>query len=105
MSNVDLQTELTEARARLRALKLRQKAENQARKRSAIEKPASGSDPDLLWGGRAIGKFIARSETQVSHMFRTGVFGDAVRKASHKRLVGSRSALLALFGGKPASES
>jgi hypothetical protein len=96
----DLQTELSEVRERLRALKLRQKAENQARKRSVIENP---DDSDLIWGAVAIGCLIGRSETQVSHMFRTGVFGTAVRKVSHKRLVGSRSALLALFGGKPAS--
>jgi hypothetical protein len=101
MSNVDLQAELTAARQRLSELKKRAKAEAMQRKRSAIENP---DDSDLVWGGVAIGRLIGRSETQVSHMFRTGVFGDAVRKASRKRLVGSRSALLALFGGKPASD-
>jgi hypothetical protein len=99
MTDIDLQTELAETRARLRALKLRQKAENRARKRSAID-PDSNSD--AVWGMRAIARVLNVNEHQAGHMFRSGALDGVARKLSHKRVVASRAALLALIG-KPAS--
>jgi hypothetical protein len=56
----------------------------------------SDEDSDWLWGARAIGKFIGRSESQVHYLFAQGYFADACWKLSHKHLIGSRTKLTAL---------
>ena len=48
---------------------------------------------DLLWGARAIGEAVGRSETQIYTMIAEGLLDGAVRKLSHKRIVGSRREL------------
>jgi hypothetical protein len=54
-------------------------------------------EQDLIWGGKAIGDEIGRSETQFYNLFRLGVFGDSVRKLGHRTFVGSRSRLRNIF--------
>lgn len=62
--------------------------------RGALDQVDAG---DLIWGGKAIGDEIGRSETQFYHLFRMGAFGDSVRKLGHRTFVGSRSRLRNIF--------
>ena len=48
---------------------------------------------DFVWGAQAIGAILDRTPAQVRYLFSIGFFGDAVWKASHKTLVGSRQRL------------
>ena len=50
--------------------------------------------PDAVWGAEAIGKEIGLSASQVRYLLaKTDVLDSAVRKVSHKVMVGSRSRL------------
>jgi hypothetical protein len=53
--------------------------------------------PDAVWGAAAIGAEIGLSAAQVRYLLaKTDVLDGAVRKASHKWIVGSRSRLRSL---------
>jgi hypothetical protein len=100
-----LQRELAETRKRLAELKRRAKAEAQAAKRAGktratIENP----EADWVWGAKAIGRLIGRSESQTHYLFAKGLLGDAAWKVGHKAIVASRAKLAAL-AGKLASET
>jgi hypothetical protein len=58
-------------------------------------------DTDLLWGAQAIGAEINRSPSQVYYLHRTGALKGAVRKLTHKILVGSKSRLKELAFDNP----
>ena len=50
--------------------------------------------PDAVWGAAAIGNELGLSATQVRYLLaKTTVLDSAVRKVSHKVMVGSRSRL------------
>jgi hypothetical protein len=50
--------------------------------------------PDAVWGAAAIGAEIGLTASQVRYLVaKTDVLDGAVRKASHKWLIGSRSRL------------
>jgi hypothetical protein len=50
--------------------------------------------PDAIWGAAAIGHELGLSASQVRYLLRkTSVLDNAVRKVSHKVIVGSRSRL------------
>jgi orotate phosphoribosyltransferase-like protein len=52
------------------------------------------STPDAVWGAAAIGKELGLSAAQVRYLLRkTAVLNSAVKKVSHKVIVGSRSRL------------
>jgi hypothetical protein len=50
-------------------------------------------DSNVAWGAEAIGQEINRTAEQTRHLFRSGAFGDAVRKLGHRTLAGDRSKL------------
>jgi hypothetical protein len=55
------------------------------------------STPDAVWGAAAIGKEIGLSAAQVRYLLnKTDVLDGAVKKVSHKVIVGSRSRLRSL---------
>ena len=58
---------------------------------------ADSGASDVLWGARAIGAFIDRSESQVYYLHSCGALAGATKKLSHKILVGSRSKLRELL--------
>jgi hypothetical protein len=52
------------------------------------------SAPDAIWGAAAIGNELGLSATQVRYLLsKTTVLNSAVKKVSHKVIVGSRSRL------------
>jgi hypothetical protein len=57
-------------------------------------------DVDFLWGARAIGAYIGRTEQQVHYLHGRGQLGDAVTKLGHKTLVASRAKLRALLASE-----
>jgi hypothetical protein len=50
-------------------------------------------DPNVIWGAEAIGREIDRSAEQTRALYRSGAFGDAVRKLGHRTLAGDRAKL------------
>ena len=48
---------------------------------------------DLVWGARAIGAVINRTQGQTYHLFETGALDGAVGKLGPKTMVGSRRKL------------
>jgi hypothetical protein len=71
-------------------------------RRSSEDFPIEGADPDdpndFLWGARACGVPINRSDKQVYHLHNTGKLRGAVRNFNGV-LIGSRRALLRLLLG------
>lgn len=65
-------------------------SEHTAQSKSYAEDDNSG---DAVWGHAAIGREINRSPSQVRHLIKIGVLGDAVKRLSHRTYVGSRSKL------------
>jgi hypothetical protein len=57
------------------------------------EEDASSTNRDLVWGASAIGAEINRTASQVHYLHAIGALKGAVRKLSHKMLVGSRRKL------------
>lgn len=51
------------------------------------------NNADAIWGARNIGKVINRTADQTRYLYRTGAFGDAVKKVGHRTLVGNRRKL------------
>ena len=63
------------------------------RKRVEASTRISKDDPDLVWGAKAIGIVLGRSEHQVHYLHEKGLLHDALFKLSHKMLVLSRRKL------------
>lgn len=61
-----------------------------AKKNAAID---DDFNSDLLWGTREIGKFIRRSTSQTSYLIQSCVLDGAVKKLSHKIIIGSKTKL------------
>jgi hypothetical protein len=58
-----------------------------------MRKNRKTDDANVVWGAAAIGEEIDRTAEQVRYLFRTGAFGDAVRKFGHRTLAGDRDRL------------
>jgi hypothetical protein len=58
-----------------------------------MRKNQKASDGNVAWGAEAIGEEIDRTAEQVRYLFRTGAFGDAVKKFGHRTLAGDRRKL------------
>ena len=56
-----------------------------------VQEPETSAD--LVWGVPAIAEELNRTPAQVYHLLSIGALDGAVRKLSHKTIVGSRSAL------------
>jgi hypothetical protein len=54
---------------------------------------SSDANQDLLWGVPAIARALGRTPSQTYHLIAVGALDGAVRKLSHKVIVGSRDAL------------
>ncbi len=52
---------------------------------------------DVLWGYGEIARFIGRNPGQAAYMQAHGLFGDAVKKLSHKVVIGSKQRLRELM--------
>jgi hypothetical protein len=59
-------------------------------------KPQADEPPDTIWGAKAIGEEIDRTEPQVYRLLAAGALQGAARKVSHKTIVASRSRLRSL---------
>jgi hypothetical protein len=58
-------------------------------KKTADRQPKT-EDTDLVWGAEEIGRVLGRTPSQVYHLIRIGALQGAVKKLSHRVLVGSR---------------
>jgi hypothetical protein len=98
------QREIDELTRRLAELqRAEQQAPKQRKQRGGVRKiQRNRGEGPLLWGAKAIGAFLGRSESQIFYGFKHGQFApDAVWKASAKTLVGHKEKLLA---PKPESD-
>lgn len=62
---------------------------------------ASESEPDLIIGAENIAKHTGQKISSVYYWHSKGMYGDAVWKAGHKTLCGSRQRLLELGKSSP----
>jgi hypothetical protein len=104
--DADLDEELRLAKARLDELRHRRKLRTLARaKQRALEgdeankahrktrEQQSPSESDYLYGAAAIGAVTGQTAGRVYYWYKAGLYGDAVWKAGHRTLMGSRSKL------------
>jgi hypothetical protein len=56
----------------------------------------NNEEADLVWGAAAIGRVISRTAAQVYYLHGIGALDGAVKKVSHKMMLGSRKRLLEL---------
>jgi hypothetical protein len=117
VEDTNLDEELRLAEARLAELRRARKLRNLARSKqraaersrvdtahkraSELPPPQSPRPSDYVFGAAAIAAVTGQTPSQVYYWFRAGLYGNAVWKAGHKTLMGSRSRLMNL--GPPQS--